>query len=121
MVSSFFRFSLLLSFFTSAFLISSPAHQNYAIAADLPAAVDARVDAVVSLLKEGRDINHLLAAGSGFAAILAALVSDNKAVSLFALALCVGNIIQAMRKQHRIEIAESIKQLVRGSIYVRPY
>jgi hypothetical protein len=86
MVSSFFRFSLLLSFFTSAFLISSPAHQNYAIAADL-----------------------------------AALVSDNKAVSLFALALCVGNIIQAMRKQHRIEIAESIKQLVRGSIYVRPY
>ena len=90
-----------------------------AVVYDVPQTIDG-IDSMEDLLREGRDINFLFATGTGFTALFAGFMQSNT-VSTVALLVCVYNLVQAMRKQKRIEIAEAIKQMIRKGTYVRPY
>jgi hypothetical protein len=123
MVSSLFRTFICTLLAASLFSAASPMPQPaaYTFTHEVERAIDAKADSGANMLRELRDINHIFATSSAVMALFAAFLSENKTLSVLALVVCVYNMVQANRKQRAINDIESIKQLVRGNIYVRPH
>lgn len=123
MVSFLFRVFLCAFLAVPFFSAASPMPQPaaYTFTHEVERAIDAKVDSGANMLKELRDVNHIFATGSAVMALVAALLNENKTLSVLALVVCVYNMVQANRKQRAINDVESIKPLVREGTYVRPY